>query len=162
MLRKLDDFKYFVNCYFDFINTLSDLEKYNINLEDNEEVECFIGSYTDMMSKLLGLEERTNDFKAFQNLIYGKYDNEDQLNEAIEYFWDTTIRVQPQEDHTCVEEQKPKTYFSVDEDEPLPTGHTGAISYDTDWDAYFDEERDDRFFNTIELPMGYRITITKG
>ena len=60
-----------------------------------------------------------------------------------------------------LQKQKPKTYFSVDEDEPLPTGHTGSIPYDTDWDGYFDEERDDRFFNSIELPMGYRITITK-
>lgn len=122
---ELDDFKYYVNCYVDFITTLSELEDYHIDLEKVDEVECFIGGYSEMMSKLLGLEERTDDFKAFQNLIYGKYDDEYQLNEAIELFWNTL--------------QKPKVYLSVGDSESLPTGHTGSISPDFDWEKYFND-----------------------
>ena len=148
MLRNLDDFKYYVNCYIDFITTLSELKDYHIDLEKVDEVECFIGGYSEMLSKLLGLEECTDDFRAFQNLIYGKYDNEYQLNEAIEYFWNTSIRKQPLEDYSCAEEQKPKVHLSVGDSESLSTGHTGSISPDFDWEKYFNDllELQSRFF----------------
>lgn len=99
-MLELDDFRFYVKCFVDFRDTLDKLEEFYINLDRNEEVEYFIGNYSEMLAKMLGLEEHTDDFEAFQSLLYGGYEYDYQLNEATKLFWDTL--------------QRPKVYFNVD------------------------------------------------
>ena len=113
-MLELDDFRFYVKCFVDFRDTLDKLEEFYINLDRNEEIEYFIGNYSEMIAKMLGLEERTDDFKAFQNLIYGKYEYDYQLNEAIELFWNTL--------------QKPKVYSGVNAHQK----HTKVVADDLD------------------------------
>lgn len=140
-MLELEEFKNYVKAHICIYNLVDELDDHYVRISESDDLNWFIDYYEEMLHKLMGIEEDSNECKAINLFLYDyhnrRLEDEDELDEKIEDLYDKLT--------ISTENKAVKKYYSVEEDTP---SHTGALSgnNDFDWEGFFNDLLDQSLF----------------